>query len=180
LAAIKLKAADYRAAEELYQLGDRHFPASERWVSGLARIYLQPGSVADSQAKLVPVLRRWNAAEPENLTIQKKLAELALAQQDYAAAAAAALAVIHRDVEDAAAHAALAEARTGQGKLGMAVEEYQTALRLDPKQPDWQAALTKLLLRHGKKDEALAALGRLRELDPKHPQLAELEKSLDQ
>ena len=180
LAAVKLKDGDFKTAEELYQLGDQQFPGSDRWVTGLARVYLQPGGLPDAEAKLLPVLRRWSQAEPDNLTIRQKLAEVSLAQKDYGAAAGAALEIIHRDVEYAAGHALLAAALAAQEKNAAAVDEYQTALRLDGKQPAWQAALARLLIGLGKKEEAGAAIERLRELDPKHPQIAELEKSLTQ
>lgn len=181
LAAVKLKNGDYQKAEELYQLGDQQFPGTERWVTGLARVYLQPGGVPGAPKKLLPVLRRWIAADPDSpasLATRRKLIELCLAQQDYPAAADSALEIIHRDVEDAGAHAALAAALAGQMKPAAAVDEYQTALRLESKQPDWQAALAKLLISLAKKDEAAAAIERLRELDPKHLQITELEKSL--
>ncbi len=178
LAAIKLKAGDFPAAEELYRLGDRHFPGSDRWVTGLARVYLQPGGVPDAETKLLPVLRRWSDQDPDSLTVRHKIIEVSLARKDYAGAAAAAWSILHRDVEDASAHASLAAALAGQDKLPAAAEEYETALRLEGKQPDWQASLADVLIRQGKKDEGAAALDRLRELDPKHPQIAELEKAI--
>lgn len=181
LAAIKLKNGDFQKAEELYELGDKHFPGSERWVTGLARIYLQPGGVPDAEKKLLPVLRLWIAADPDSpasLTTRRKVTELCLEQKDYSAAAATALEIIHRDVEDAAAHASLAAALAGQEKFAAATNEFETALRLEPKQADWQAAVARALLKQGKKDAAAAAVERLRELNAKHPQLADLEKSL--
>ena len=56
LAALKLKSGDTAAAEALYRLGDQRFPLSDRWIKGLARIYLQSGE----SAKLTAVLRRWS------------------------------------------------------------------------------------------------------------------------
>jgi Flp pilus assembly protein TadD len=134
--------------------------------------------VPDAQAKLPPILRRWSEAEPDSLAVRQKIVEVSLANKDYPTAAAAATEIIHRNVEDAAAHAALAEAFAALDKVAAALEEYQTALRLDATQANWQAGLAKLLLRSGKKDEAAAAIERLRELDSKHPQLTELEKAL--
>src|SRR5262249_45633046 len=82
LAAMKLKAGDSAAAETLYRLGDEHFSASDRWLKGLARIYLNN----DDKAKLATVLRRWSELEPDNVTLHKKLAQLAFDAHDFAAA----------------------------------------------------------------------------------------------
>lgn len=174
LAALRLKAGDAAAAEELYALGDKHFPASDRWVKGLARIYLQ----SDDAQKLAPVLRRWSDLEPDNLTIHQKLARLALDKEDFASAAASATNALHLDVEDAEAHSLLAAALAGQQEQAAAAEEYETAIRLDGRQADWHAALAAQYIKLNKKDDARRVVATLRELAPDHPQLAELEKSL--
>jgi tetratricopeptide (TPR) repeat protein len=174
LAALKLKLGDTAAAEALYRLGDQHFPASDRWVKGLARIYLQ---LVDS-AKLTPVLRRWSELEPGNLSILKKLAQLALAEKDFATALKSATQALHLDVQDVEVHALLAAALTGENKVLAAIDEYEVAIRLDSRQIDCYAALARLQIRVGRKDDARLVIGRLRDLDPRHSQLTELEKSL--
>ena len=174
LAALKLKNGDTDEAASLYELGDKHFPASDRWIKGLARIHLQ----ADDADKLVPILRRWSALEPDNVGIHKRLARHSHDKAEWDASIAAATAVLHLDIEDAEAHALLAAAFAGKDRLDQAAQEYRTALRLDSRQPDWQAALAGLLIRLKKNDEALSVIAELRKLAPDHPQLAELEKSL--
>ena len=73
-----------------------------------------------------------------------------------------------------------ARRRAGRARsnAAAAVEEYQTAIRLESRQPDWHASLAALLIQLERKDEAKKAVAALRELDPEHQQLAELEKSL--
>jgi tetratricopeptide (TPR) repeat protein len=179
LAALKLQAKDVQAAESLYALGEAKLPHSDRWTKGLAKIYLQSG---DSE-RLRPVLKRWLAGEPDNLTLRRKLAELALAAKDYAEAAEFAKKSIHADVTDAASHARLAEALAGLGKHEAAAKEYETAISLDNSQPDWQAELVWAQLAAAETDApqreaAEKSLQRLRELNSEHPAIPELEKRL--
>jgi Flp pilus assembly protein TadD len=174
LASLKLQAGDTAAAEGLYQLGDRHFPASDRWIKGLARIHLQ----SNDAAKLAPVLARWSELEPDNLALHKKLARLALDRSDFATAEARATTTLRHDVQDAESHALLAAALAGQDKRSPAVDEYQTAIQLEGRQPEWHAKLAALLIQLQRKEEARKVVAALRELDPDHPVLAELEKSL--
>ena len=173
LAALKLKAADTAAAQSLYELGDAKLPHSDRWLKGLVKIHLQSGD----SAKLTPLLKRLVELEPDNHVARKKLAELALAAKDYQSAAELARHGIYADVQDGASHAALAAALAGLGKHEPAVEEFETALRLDDSQADWQAGLTHSLIALGKLDEARTAIARLKELDAKHPALESLQKA---
>jgi predicted Zn-dependent protease len=173
LAALKLKATDAAAAQSLYELGDAKLPLSDRWLKGLVKIHLQSGD----NASLAPLLKRLVELEPDNVPARKKLAELALAAKDYAAAAQYARDGIYADVQDGASHAALASALAGLGKHEPAVEEFETALRLDDSQADWQAGLARSLVALGKLDEARIAIGRLQELDAKHPALESLQKA---
>src|SRR5262249_1181103 len=140
LAALKLKAGDVQAAEELYKLGEERFFASDRWIKGMARIYLQ----ADDAAKLSAVLRRWSEREPDNATLHKKISQLAAAMHDFADAKKSATKAIHLDVHDAEAHALLAAALAGQEQSQAATEEYRTAIQLDDNRPEWKTALAKL------------------------------------
>jgi Flp pilus assembly protein TadD len=176
LAALKVKAGDLAAAELLYGLGDKHFPASDRWIKGLARIYLQ----ANDAEKLGPTLRRWSELEPDNVTIHKRLARFSLDSSDFAGSMASATIALQLDVEDAETHALLASALAGKNEPARAAEEYQTAIRLDGRQPDWHASLAAILIQLQQKDEARRVIAALRELASDHPKLAELEKSLSQ
>jgi Flp pilus assembly protein TadD len=174
LAALKLKAEDWPAAEALYQLREAKFPGDDVATKALARIYL----LQKDNGKLLPVLKRWSELDPDNIAVRKKLAQLALDSAAFADAAAAATSAIHLDVQDAPAHALLAAALAGQDKLAEAAEEYQVALRIESRQADWQAALAAALIQLDKPDKARKAIDALRDLDPNHPQLKTLTESL--
>jgi tetratricopeptide (TPR) repeat protein len=174
LAAMKLRAGDTAAAEALYQLGDQKLPSSDRWLKGLAKIHLQAGD----GSKLRPVLSRLAVLAPDDLTIRKKLAELAIAASDFPDAQKWATAAIHLNVQDEAAQASLATALAGQNKHATAVSAFEAAIQLNQNEAKHHAGLAKSLIALGKKDEARAALRKLRDLDLDHPEIAPLEKAL--
>ena len=88
------------------------------------------------------------------------------------------LQALHLDVQDVEVHALLAAALAGENKVLAAIDEYEVAIRLDSRQIDCYAALARLQIHVGRKDDARLVIGRLRDLDPHHSQLTELEKSL--
>ncbi|HUE70112.1 MAG TPA: tetratricopeptide repeat protein, partial [Pirellulaceae bacterium] len=150
LAAMKLQVEDLAEAERLHELGLKHFPASDRWLKGLARIYLQ----RQDNDKLPAVLERLAELEPDSRSIRKKLAELSLAREDFAAALRWGTGLIHLDVGDAEGHAQLAAAARGLKDWPLAAEEYETAVALDGEQPAWKMAWAEVLLAMDKRDEA--------------------------
>ncbi len=174
LGALKLKAEDFGAAEKLYLLGEKHFPANDRWAKGLARIYLQN----EDNGKLKPVLTRLANLEPDSITLRKKLAELAVLSKDYAEGRIWATQIIHLDLKDAEGHALLAEAAVGLKEFGVASEEYKTALELAGNHSDWQLGLAQSLAAAGNKEEARAAAQTLHDKEPDFPGLKELLESL--
>ena len=174
LAALKLKGEDFAAAEKLYLLGEKHFPASDRWSKGLARIYLHE----DDASRLIPVLTRLATLEPDSMTLRKKLAELALEAKDFSQARNWGLQIIHLDLQDAEAHALLAAAAVGLKDFPAACEEYQTAVELSGERNDWRMALAQALADSGKKEEARKAAEALKEKEPDYPGLDKLLESL--
>lgn len=174
LAAMKLQAADLVESERLHQVGQKHFPASDRWLKGLARIYL----LGQDDAKLAPVLERLAELEPDSRSIRKKLADMALAKGDFAPARQWATALIHLDVRDAEAHVQLAVAAVGMKDLAMAAEEYAAAVALDPEKPQWRLAWAEVLLALGKRDEAGRVAEELKQRDDDYPGLEALLEKL--
>jgi len=174
LAALKLQSGDAAMAQSLYELGDAKLPHSDRWLKGLVKIHLQ----ANDAAKLLPLLKRLYALEPDNGPVRQKLAELSLAEKDHATAGRLALRGIHADVEDATSHALLAAALAGQEEHAKAIEEYEVALKLDGDQADWLAALARSHLTQGDKEAARDAADRLRKADRDHKDLPDLEKRI--
>lgn len=173
LAAMKLQAGELDAAERFHELGLRHFPGSDRWLKGLARIYLQK----DAADRLPPVLERLAELEPGSVSIRKKLAELALAKGDFVSARRWARELIHLDLRDAEAHAQLAAAARGLRELPLAAEEYETAVSLSPQMRDWRWAWANVLAELERKDDARQVAEDLRGQDADYPGLdALLEK----
>jgi tetratricopeptide (TPR) repeat protein len=174
LGALKLKAEDYAGAESIYVLGEKHFPASDRWAKGLARIYLHD----ENNEKLPPVLTKLANLEPDSITLRKKLAELANQAKEFAAARDWATQIIHLDLQDAEGHGLLAAAANGMKEFALASEEYKTALELDESHNDWRLGLAESLAGAGKKEEALAAAEALQKKKPDFPGLQKLLESL--
>jgi cellulose synthase operon protein C len=174
LSALKLKTEDFAGAEKLYLLGEKHFSASDRWVKGLARIYL----LGEEMEKLVPILTKLANLEPDSITLRKKLAELASQAKDFAQARIWATQIIHLDLKDAEGHALLAAAAVGLKEFGVASEEYKTALELAENHNDWRLGLAESLVAAGKRAEARAVADALRDKEPDYPGLQKLLESL--
>jgi Tfp pilus assembly protein PilF len=173
LAAMKLQAGPLEEAERLHLLGRKHFQASDRWLKGLARIYLQ----AADTGKLPEVLESLAELEPDSRLIRKKLAALALEKGDFVSARRWAEELTHLDLQDAEAHAQLATAARGAKDLALAAEEYETAVKLEPAKTDWRFGWATVLGELGKKEEARQVAEELEQQDADHPGLdALLEK----
>ncbi len=126
LAAIKVQQEDYAEAARLYELGKRTFPESDRWAKGLATVYLKQGE----NDKLQPILVELAANDPDNATMRRKLAQLALEGKDFEAARRWAQELVHLDVEDPDAHELLGKALQGLMLDQKAAEEFAVAKQL--------------------------------------------------
>lgn len=127
-------------AKRLFQLGQKKDAQDLRWKRGLARVYLSQGN----DRNLMLVLAQIADRSPDQVTMARKLAQLALRLQDAAAAEKWAKRVIHVDVQDALAHAQLAQAYELQGKNKRAIREYETAIQISPGEVKWKRALNRL------------------------------------
>ncbi len=174
LAAMRLKQKKFADAERLYLLGQKHAPHPERWHKALARVYLQTGN----NEKLAATLKKLSLLDSDNLTLSKKLAQLALKRQDFQAARKWANQIIYTDVEDAEAHAQLAEAETGVRNYEEAVAEYLTAIKLDGSKLAWRFALADAYVQAKEIEKARQTLKELLEIDPEYPGAAVLLEGL--
>ncbi len=165
LASIDFQAADYASAEQLYKLGHKHFAPRDKWLKALAKLYLKTG--ADPQ--LAPVLVQLAELEYDNATLRKKLAQMAIAREDWTEAERWAKDALFIDLADASVHAQLGQARVNLQKLPAAIEAYETAIELDPEQPAWRFALADAHLAAGQKDAARRVLTKLLEVAPDFP-----------
>lgn len=165
LAALCYQAADYAGAESLYKLGAKHFAPRDKWLKALAKVYLR----TENHLELANVLEELAGLEYDNATLRKKLAQLALARQDWKAAEKWAIDALFIDLADAELHAQLAEARVNLQDYPGAIEEYRAALALDPEQHAWRLALADAHLAAGEKADAREVLEKLLELAPDFP-----------
>lgn len=165
---------DEAGAEQCFVLGRKHFPADDRWLKGLARIYL----LRQDNDKLQPVLAELAAKDADNLAMRKKLAQLTLAAGDHAAAFRWASEAMYLQLRDAAAHALRGSAALGLQKPELAARELQVALSLDGSQPDWRADYVRALTQLKKHREAATALAELARQAPDHPALPDLRQAL--
>lgn len=174
LAAIYLRQGNFDEAERLYQLGAEKFPHGDTWPKRLASLYLK----SNNDEKLAEVLRKLVQLDSDNLAFRQKLAELALARQDFAAAERWAMECLHININNADTHALRAEALTGVERPADAATEYEYALRIDPERAKWRFAMAKSLAAAGDKAAARAALDKLLKQAPDFPGAAELLEDL--
>jgi len=119
------------------------------------------------------------ARDPDDVTMRKKLAELAMNAGDFAAAERWSREALRVDVMDASIHRTLAEALGGQDHPADAVEEYEFAVRLAPDQNDLRFALAKACLAANNRDKAKSALASLLKAEPDFPGAEALAREID-
>lgn len=174
LAGLKMKAEDYPAAIELYQLGAKHDPNNVKWQQALAAVYLKSGR----DRELAEVLAPLADADPDDFALRKKLAQLARARGDWPGTARWTLEGLHIQVVDGELHAWRAEALAAQGDLAGAAEEYAVAVELDPKSPKLRLALAQTYVKAQETAKAKNTLAELLERNPDYPGARELAESL--
>jgi tetratricopeptide (TPR) repeat protein len=174
LAGLRLKSEDYAEAARLYELGAKRAPDNLKWTKSLAAVYLKSGE----KKKLAEALSRLAVQDSEDLPVRKKLAELALANKDYAAAGDWARQAIQIDVMDEEMHRIRAEAAIGRHEVAEAVDEYAVAVELAPDGSHLRFGLAQAYIEAGKPAQAREALTELQRRDPKYPGTEELLESL--
>jgi tetratricopeptide (TPR) repeat protein len=171
----KLQAKAYDAAEEAYARGERLDPANPQWTAGRARVYLLAGRNHD----LAQVLAHLAVLQPNDLPAREKLAALSLELGDATVARRWATAALEINVERAAAHRLLAAAFVKLNEFGRAVEEFDTAIEIDPADLAQRFDLADALLQAHKPAKAKEVLEDLLRRDPKYPNAATLLESLE-
>jgi Flp pilus assembly protein TadD len=164
LAGLKLKAEQFAEAAELYQLGAKHQPQNLKWLQALGRVYLKSGD----EERLAEVLAELAEADPDDLVTRKKLAEMALARGDFAAAALWANRALEIDVTDGDVHRVFAEALVGRHNFREAIPEFQAAIQLNGEDAPLRMGLARAHLKAGQPAEARQVLEDLLRLAPGH------------
>jgi Tfp pilus assembly protein PilF len=174
LAGLKLKAEDYGAAAELYELGARHDPGNPKWTQSLAAVYLRAGD----DEKLREALTKLAAADADDFAIRKKLAQLAQAKADHDALARWAREALQIDVRDVELHIWRAEALSAQMQPARAAAEYEMAVMLAPERSDLRLALAQAQMQANQPKLAKATIEAWLEREPDNRQAQELLEKL--
>jgi predicted Zn-dependent protease len=139
-------------------------------------VYLTSGD----EKKLAASLEQLAERDADEFTFRKKLAQMALEAENYATAARWAKEATQVDVMDVDVHEMHARALLGDNKPERAIEAYQTALLIDPKDNDLRLGLAKAQIAAKQPDKARATLEELLKLDSKYAEAKELLEALDQ
>ena len=174
LAQLKRRQGDTAAAAALYTLAEKAWPDDARWPQALAAMYL----AAEDEAQLVAPLTRLAALDADNLTVRKKLAQLALKRREFAEAASWARQALQIDAADAATHRLAGAALALAGQVGEAAEEYALAVELKPNLAAWRIEWAKVLIAAGERGKAQAVLTELLGQEPAHEEATTLLQSL--
>jgi len=174
LAGLKYRRGDHEGAADLYQLGRLSFGGDSSWTKLLTRVYLKSGD----DAKLRPLLETLAELDADDLTVRKKLMELAVAAKDDKESARWSREVLHIQPRDLAARKTRADSLAAIKQWPAAIVEYEMAIAMSPKQPDLQIGLIRALVEMGDKKKARAALNDFKKLWPADPAVAELEKKI--
>lgn len=126
LADLDVQAKDFPSAEKRYTQGREAFPADPQWLQGLARVHL----LSKDDAKLLPILEEMALRDSENLTVRKKLAQMAHASGNAERAARWARETLFISILDADAHHWLGAALRKLKKLADARRELELAVQL--------------------------------------------------
>ena len=108
-------------------------------------------------------------ADADDVASRKKLAELALARRDDAAAADWANQALEINVMDAETHRMLGQALVGRRQYDRAIEEFETAIELDPSHPQQRLALADACVQAKQTGKARQVLEALLKMVPDYP-----------
>lgn len=174
LAGLKYRRGDNDSAAELYQLGCDRFGGDSSWTKLLTRVYLKSGDTD----KLRPLLVMLAEHDADDLTVRKKLMELAVADKDNKEAARWSMEVLHIQARDLAARKVRAESLAALKQWPAAAVEYELAVETSPKQPELRLGLIRAFNEAGDNKKARAALTDFKKLWPTDPAVAVWEKQL--
>ncbi|HTI49814.1 MAG TPA: tetratricopeptide repeat protein, partial [Planctomycetaceae bacterium] len=173
LAELKLKQEQYAAAAELYDLGLARDPDHIAWLKGLATALIK-GKRTD---RLKTVLEKLVQTDADDAAVPQRLAQMALAEKNFADAVRYGKRALHVDVLDLETHRILARAYAGLAQFAKAAEEWSVALELKPDDPALIVDLARTETAAGRKE---AAIARLKALLERKPEYAEAKKLLDE
>ena len=171
---VRLKQKQPAQALELAEIGRQHFPYSSDWWRGIAAGAKMVGD-ADKRRAALETLVQIEADDPAP---RKALAEMSLSEGNFDAAFKFAKLALHIDVLDAEIHRDMADACRGKKDFRRAIDEYETALELKPKDPDAQLGLAECYLATDRKADATKLVDEVLKKDEANKRAAELKEHL--
>lgn len=171
LATIRVRQKNYTEAARLYEMARKQDPLSQKWLEGLARVYL----LAKNEEKLPTVLEQLASMDSDNKTVRLKLAELASQRKDWEAVEKWSRETVFVDVAEVRAHRLWAEAATARDRHAIAAREWDAVHELEPADEKATLNLAESLHAAGDHKKAIATL---RELVAKNPANAEAKSKL--
>ena len=166
LAALYVRRQEYDEAARLYQRGAQANPLDTRWLKGTARVYL----LQSDEKRLLGVLQSLAGMDSDDVSVRKKLAELAVKRQDWQQAEHWAREVLYIDVSDIDAHRIRAQAARALGDLPLAISEYEVVVTLAPENIQQKLALAEAYLDARRVNKAREQLDEVLKADPDNPQ----------
>ncbi len=157
LATLEIDLDHLPEAARLYDLGREAFPDDSAWWKGTA---VTARKLNDS-AKLKVALETLCDLEYDDASFPLERAQLALAENDYAAAKSFGTKALHVDVLEVEVHAVLGKAFLRLNDAERALGEFQVGLELKPEDPDLQVGLAEcyfLLKRAAESQELIKAV----------------------
>jgi tetratricopeptide (TPR) repeat protein len=106
--------------------------------------------------------------EIDNAAYPKKLAQIALNDEDYESARRYSLQTLYIDVMDASSHQSLGQAYEGLKFYKKAIQEYQVTLQLAPTTIEAELGLARVLSHEKRANEAISVLQKLLNREPGH------------
>jgi tetratricopeptide (TPR) repeat protein len=164
LARLKLSQEKYAEARDLYRRGHTMFPHSSTWLKGLAAVAIK----MEDEPALKSTLTELAEREIDNAAYPKKLAQIALNDEDYESARRYSLQTLYIDVMDASSHQSLGQAYEGLKFYKKAIQEYQVTLQLAPTTIEAELGLARVLSHEKRANEAISVLQKLLNREPGH------------
>lgn len=169
-----LKLKQTTEAFELCELGKTHFPYHSDWWKGMAAAAKISGDVPRRRDALVTLTR----IEADDPAPRKALAEMALAEDNFADAYKYARMTLHIDVLDADVHRLLGASLSGLKRYPQSIAEFETALELKPGDIDLQLGLAEVQIAADHKTDAQALVAKILAKNPDNPKAKQLAESL--
>lgn len=171
---VRLKQKRAEDAIALCDVGKQRFPDVSEWWKGIAAAAKQLGETEKRREALQTLVQ----IEADDPAPRKALAELALSESNYEDAYKYARLALHIDVLDAEVHRMLGEASRHLKDSKRAIEEYETALELKPKDVEIQLSLAELYIAGGRTADAKKLVDEVLKKDADNGRAKELQDKM--